>query len=352
MRISIENFTKTFGETTVIENMSLDIASGEMLALLGPSGCGKSTTLFAVCGIHRMDGGRLLFGGEDVTAVSSQNRNVGVVFQNYALYPHMNVYQNIAFPLKVRKESKAEIDRKVQEIAGLVHIGELLERRPVQLSGGQQQRVALARALVRKPDILLLDEPLANLDAKLRLEMRSEIRRIQQQTGITAILVTHDQVEAMSMCDRIAIMDKGQIVQLSAPKEMYEDPKSDFVAGFLGNPPIAFLEGLAGEGGFRLAKSDITLPVPSGIAVPAAGAAMRLGIRPEFFQPGHALKVPGRISFVETQGREELYDVTLENGSVLRSIQPQGGGFQLGQEVSWGISQDRILAFGPDGNRL
>jgi len=352
MRISIENFTKTFGDTKVIDNMSLEIRSGEMLALLGPSGCGKSTTLFAICGIHRMNEGHLLFGDKDVTRVSSQKRNVGVVFQNYALYPHMDVFDNIAFPLKVRKESKAEISRKVEEIANLVHIGELLKRRPAQLSGGQQQRVALARALVREPDILLLDEPLANLDAKLRLEMRSEIRRIQQQTGITAVLVTHDQVEAMSMCDRIAIMDKGQIVQLSSPKDMYEDPSSDFVAGFLGNPPIAFLEGSAGEGGFRLAESEITLPLPAGISVPGPGETMRCGIRPEFFQPDNRLKVKGRISFVETQGREELYDVTLENGSVLRSIQSQGGGFQVGDEVNWGIDQDHILAFGPNGARL
>jgi len=352
MRISIENFTKTFGDTTVIKEMSLEIKDGEMLALLGPSGCGKSTTLFAICGIHRMDGGRLLFGDVDVTEISSQKRNVGVVFQNYALYPHMNVYDNIAFPLKVRKESKADIDCQVQEIAELVHIGELLQRRPAQLSGGQQQRVALARALIRKPDILLLDEPLANLDAKLRLEMRSEIRRIQLQTGITAVLVTHDQVEAMSMCDRIAIMDNGRIVQLSTPKEMYENPSSDFVAGFLGNPPIAFLDGSAGGGGFRLANSEITLPVPSGIALPDHGSPMRFGIRPEFFQPEHALKVKGKVSFVETQGREELYDVTLENGAVLRSIQPHGAGFQLGDEVAWGIAQDKILAFGPDGGRL
>ncbi|AQQ03661.1 ABC transporter ATP-binding protein [Roseibium algicola] len=352
MRIALENFTKKFGETTVIDNMSLTIDSGEMLALLGPSGCGKSTTLFAVCGIHRMDGGRLLFGERDVTTVPSQQRNVGVVFQNYALYPHMTVHENIAFPLKVRRENKADIDRKVQEIASLVQIGELMARRPVQLSGGQQQRVALARALVREPDILLLDEPLANLDAKLRLEMRSEIRRIQQETGITAVLVTHDQVEAMSMCDRIAIMKKGEIVQLSSPSEMYDNPSSDFVAGFLGNPPIAFLDGATEEGGFRLANSKVKLPIPSGIAAPGHGAPMRLGIRPEFFQPDHPLKVTGKVSFVEIQGREELYDVTLENGAVLRSIQPHGGNYKLGDEVTWGIAEDRILAFGPDGGRL
>ncbi|MEP0451633.1 MAG: ABC transporter ATP-binding protein [Roseibium sp.] len=352
MRIALENFTKTFGDTAVIENMNLEIASGEMLALLGPSGCGKSTTLFAVCGIHRMDGGRLLFGEKDVTSVPSQNRNVGVVFQNYALYPHMNIYENIAFPLKIRKDNKQTIDEKVREIAELVHIPELLDRQPVQLSGGQQQRVALARALVREPDVLLLDEPLANLDAKLRLEMRSEIRRIQQKTGITAILVTHDQVEAMSMCDRIAIMDKGQIVQLSTPKDMYENPASEFVAGFMGNPPISFLDGTVDENELRLARSSQSLPLSSKINQPNSGEALRLGIRPEHFQPNYPAKLSGKISFIETQGREVLYDVTLENGDVLRSIQSSGKPHTIGEMVTWGIDPEKTLAFAANGARL
>lgn len=352
MRISIKNFTKTFGDTTVIKDMSLEIESGEMLALLGPSGCGKSTTLFSICGIHRMNAGRLQFGDKDVSKQPPQERNVGVVFQNYALYPHMDVHANIAFPLKVRKEPRTEIERKVREIAALVHIEELLQRKPSQLSGGQQQRVALARALVRKPDILLLDEPLANLDAKLRLEMRSEIRRIQQQTGITAVLVTHDQVEAMSMCDRIALMNKGDIVQVCRPKEMYDNPASDFVAGFLGNPPIAFLDGIAKDGEIRLANSEVGLPLPSNITAPSDGTQLRLGIRPEFFQPQNDLKVTGKVSFVETQGREDLFDVTLANGAILRSIQSRGGDIKLGDEVTWGISREHILAFGPSGERL
>ncbi|MEJ8472814.1 ABC transporter ATP-binding protein [Roseibium algae] len=352
MRIQLENFTKTFGTTNVIEDMSLDIASGEMLALLGPSGCGKSTTLFAICGIHKMDGGRLLFGERDVTTVPSQGRNVGVVFQNYALYPHMSIYENIAFPLKIRKQNKHDIDRKVSAIADLVHITELLDRKPAQLSGGQQQRVALARALVREPDVLLLDEPLANLDAKLRLEMRSEIRRIQQQTGITAILVTHDQVEAMSMCDRIAIMNKGSIVQLSEPRYMYDNPASAFVAGFMGNPPISFVEGVVEDSLVRLANSSITLPLPASIQIPNQGAPIKLGIRPEHFQPGQSASLPGKVSFIETQGREVLYDVTLENGAVLRSIQATSDILEIGSEVSWGLIQDKILAFGPEGERL
>ena len=241
MRILLDHFSKSFGTAKVIEDMNLEIQDGEMLALLGPSGCGKSTTLFSICGIHRVTGGRILFGENDVTDVASQLRNVGVVFQSYALYPHMTVRQNIAFPLQVKGLPTAEIKRQVDGIAELSISRNCSHRRPAELSGGQQQRVALARAFVRKPDVLLLDEPLANLDAKLRLEMRSEIRRLQLETGITAILVTHDQVEAMSMCDRIAIMNAGEIVQIATPTEMYHNPATQFVAGFLGNPPIAFI---------------------------------------------------------------------------------------------------------------
>ena len=282
MRVRLDKFTKRFGSVTVIENLSLDINSGEMLALLGPSGCGKSTTLFAICGIHLMDEGRLLFGDRDVTSLPSQKRQVGVVFQNYALYPHMNVYDNIAFPLRVRKDKEKDIRRQVHEVAELVHVPELLERKPAQLSGGQQQRVALARALVRRPDILLLDEPLANLDTKLRLEMRSEIRRIQQETGITAVLVTHDQVEAMSMCDRIAIMRDGEIVQLGKPDEMYKNPVSDFVAGFLGNPPISFVNAEFSNGLFQMLNSTQTLSLSHISESLTTGDQVRLGIRPDF----------------------------------------------------------------------
>ena len=255
MDIRIERFSKGFGGgPAVIEEMDLHVADGEMLALLGPSGCGKSTTLFAICGIHRMNRGRLRFGARDVTELPAQGREVGVVFQSYALYPHMSAGENIGFPLRMRGEDAAKIRRKVAEMADLVHIGELLERRPAELSGGQQQRVALARALIRRPGVLLMDEPLANLDAKLRLEMRSEIKRIQRETGITAILVTHDQVEAMSMCDRIALMRAGRIVQIGTPLEMYREPETDYVASFLGNPPIAFLDGVLEGGHFRAAS--------------------------------------------------------------------------------------------------
>ncbi|RXT30507.1 ABC transporter ATP-binding protein [Rhizobium leguminosarum] len=351
MRILLDNFSKSFGSTKVIENMQLEVGDGEMLALLGPSGCGKSTTLFAVCGIHRPTSGRILFGDRDVTDLPSQARNVGVVFQSYALYPHMTVAENIGFPLKVKGMPAAEIRKEVDRIAALVHIGNLMGRRPAELSGGQQQRVALARALIRKPDVLLLDEPLANLDAKLRLEMRSEIRRLQRETGITAILVTHDQVEAMSMCDRIAIMKEGEIVQIATPAEMYNDPKTAFVAGFLGNPPITFLRGVVDKGAFIIPESEIRVPLPDSVGA-AEGTKLMLGVRPEHFTPTGDIAVPGKVTFAETQGRENLYDVALAGGPLLRSIQPVRSDIHVGDEVRWAIDSSGIFVFDENGRRL
>ena len=353
MEIVLENFTKRFGEMTVIENMNLKINEGEMLALLGPSGCGKSTTLFAICGIHKLNGGSVYFDGQDVTLMPTQQRNIGVVFQSFALYPHMTVFQNIAFPLTVRKEDKLTIKKNVGEMAELVHIEELLERLPEQLSGGQQQRVALARALVRRPGALLLDEPLANLDAKLRLEMRSEIRRVQLETGISAILVTHDQVEAMSMSDRIAIMKEGKILQVATPTEMYQSPENDFVASFLGNPPIAILDGTVSGGNVQIRGNQIELPLPESIQKPDNGSTIGVGIRPENYQPELPFKITGTISFVEIQGRENLYDIRLKDGSLLRSIQSANvSPLSTGTEVDWGVNPEQLFFFDNSGKRL
>ncbi len=352
MRILLDKFTKKFGDLTVIDEMDLEVHDGEMVALLGGSGCGKSTTLFAICGIHKVNGGRILFGDRDVTNITSQERNVGVVFQSFALYPHMDVAHNIGFPLKLRKESATEIKRKVDEIAEMVHIEALLGRRPGELSGGQQQRVALARALIRRPDVLLLDEPLANLDATLRLEMRSEIRRIQRETGITAVLVTHDQVEAMSMCDRIAIMDAGKILQITEPKDMYENPVSDYVAGFLGSPPIAFLNGQIQNGRFVEPATGSKIPVSKSISASHAGRDVRIGIRPEYFQPGDGALITGTVSMIEAQGRETLYVVTLADGTVLRSIQGSHSTVKIGDQVSWGVKADHVLVFDQDGSLI
>lgn len=323
------------------------------MALLGPSGCGKSTTLFAICGIQKLNGGSVYFDGQDVTLMPTQQRNIGVVFQSFALYPHMTVFQNIAFPLTVRKEDKLTIKKNVGEMAELVHIEELLERRPEQLSGGQQQRVALARALIRKPGALLMDEPLANLDAKLRLEMRSEIRRVQLETGISAVLVTHDQVEAMSMSDRIAIMKDGKILQVASPDEMYQRPENDFIAGFLGNPPIAFLDGIISAGNVKISSGNIEFPCPENIEKLPDGSHISVGIRPEFYQPGNPYKISGTVSFVEIQGRENLYDIRLKDGSLLRSIQSANvSPLSSGTEVDWGVNPEQLFFFDNSGKRL
>lgn len=350
MGIQIHHLTKRFGETPVIDNMSLDVAPGEMIALLGPSGCGKSTTLFAISGIHRADHGQILISGRDVTQAPPQERNVGVTFQSYALYPHMTVEQNVGFPLKVRRETAAEIKRKVAEIAELVRIGELLQRKPAELSGGQQQRVSLARAIVRRPDVLLMDEPLANLDAGLRINMRSEIRRIQQEAGITAVLVTHDQVEAMSMCDRIAIMQHGKVVQVDAPVQMYRNPSSAFVAQFLGNPPISFLEGVLDA--HRFVSPGAQIALAPGAAHHSGNRAVRVGLRPEHVEVKAEGENVATVSFIEHQGREILYDLQLKNGGIVRTLQPARVDLKLGDAVRWQVAPENVLVFDEKGDRL
>ncbi len=352
MEIRLENFSKSFGPVKVIEDMDLTIGDCEMVALLGPSGCGKTTTLYAVCGIHRVTSGRIWFGDKDVTDLPPQKKNVGVVFQSFALYPHLSVFENIAFPLRIRKDGSAEIERLVKEMAGVLHMEELLDRRPGQLSGGQQQRVALARALVRQPDVLLMDEPLANLDAGLRLEMRSEIRRIQRENGCTSILVTHDQVEAMSMCDRIALMNDGKIQQIGTPDEMYQQPRNRFVAGFIGNPPISFCDGVIQDHRFVTEGLDFDLPDRFEAASITAGQKVTIGVRPEYVRPEFAVPIEGEITFVESQGREVLYDLTLAGGKVFRSIQGGGPKFKIGENVRWGIDIGATFFFDERGNRI
>src|SRR5688572_12532551 len=247
-RVEFRNVAKRFGDVEVIPGMSLTIEDGEFVALLGPSGCGKSTSLFMLAGIYLPSGGELLFDDHVVNEVEAKDRNVGIVFQSYALYPHMSVRDNILFPLRFKKTPREDALRRVGAAADLVHVGELLERRPNELSGGQQQRVALARALVKEPQLLLLDEPLSNLDATLRLTMRSEIKSLQRQLGVTTILVTHDQLEATTMADRIICMRHGRMEQQGSPDDLYLRPNSLFVASFIGAPPINLLPAVA-EGG-------------------------------------------------------------------------------------------------------
>ncbi len=282
MEIRLENLTKIFvdkqkNETRAIDNLNIVIESGKLVGLLGPSGCGKSTTLFAIAGLHEPTDGRIYFGDEDVTRLSPDKRGIGLVFQNYALYPHMTVKQNIMFPLENLKVSREEALERTQEMADLVGIGNLLERKPAQLSGGQQQRVAIARSLVKMPRVLLLDEPLSNLDARLRLQMREEIKRIQRETGITTIFVTHDQEEAMSISDQIVIMETGKEMQRGRPQDIYNYPNNIFVAKFLGNPPINIFRGTIKNNYLYYGSKKLLAKV-------APDGDYDVGIRPEDFK--------------------------------------------------------------------
>ena len=257
MEIKLQNIRKRFGETVALDDLSLEFCDGKLTTLLGPSGCGKSTLLNLISGILPPTSGSIYFGDRDVTSLSPDKRNIGLVFQNYALYPHMTVGENIAFPLEIKKVSKKERMERAAEFAKLLRIEDYFTRKPSQLSGGQQQRVAIARALAKEPEILLLDEPLSNLDARLRLEMREEIRRLQMETGITTIFVTHDQEEALSISDHILLLKKGRIQQYGLPQELYDEPCNPFVADFLGNPPINLYEGIV-DGNRVILQGDNT----------------------------------------------------------------------------------------------
>ena len=303
MELRLENLVKDFPGTRAVDTGELTILDGKLTGLLGPSGCGKSTLLYLISGLQKPTSGRIYFGDRDVTDLPPEKREIGLVFQNYALYPHMTVAQNIAFPLVNRKVKKAEIQERTAKMAALVQIEELLNRKPSQLSGGQQQRVAIARALVKRPEILLLDEPLSNLDARLRLEMREEIRRIQTETGVTTVFVTHDQEEAMSITDEIILMKKGVVQQQCDPQRMYLDPANQFVASFLGSPPIDY---------FHFPMRDGRLWITESYSLPMNirhDGGILTGIRPEAWGRGNDLQV--QIQTVEHRGKETLVTFAL-----------------------------------------
>ena len=309
MKIVLQNLTKKFPgrgkkqeEVIAVNNFDFEIPDGELVGLLGPSGCGKSTTLNLICGLQKPTDGKIYFGEDDVTNLPPENRGVGLVFQNYALYPHLTVQKNIQFPLEnlkgADKLSKAQMQEKVMEAAKLVQIEGLMDRKPSELSGGQQQRVAIARALVKMPRVLLLDEPLSNLDARLRLQTREEIRRIQKKTGITTVFVTHDQEEAMSISDRIVVMKDGVVQQIGKPQDVYDSPVNLFVAKFLGTPPINVFEGTVRQEMLYIGE-DAVLPVPG---IPEGDVTV--GIRPEGFIPDENGPLHCTLSRVEVMGRD------------------------------------------------
>ena len=310
MKVELQNLTKIFpsrnkksGEEVVaVNDFTFTIPDGKLVGLLGPSGCGKSTTLYMISGLQKPSSGKIFFGEEDVTDLSPENRGVGLVFQNYALYPHLTVKQNIMFPLQnlrgADKLAKEEMQERALEAARLVQIDELMDRKPSELSGGQQQRVAIARALVKMPRVLLLDEPLSNLDARLRLQTREEIRRIQKETGITTVFVTHDQEEAMSISDMIVVMKLGILQQIGKPQEIYDDPTNLFVAKFLGTPPINVFKGTVKDG--QLYLGDAAVLDVNGVE----DQDVTVGIRPEGFIPDANGKLVCKLNNVEVMGRD------------------------------------------------
>ena len=310
MKVVLQNLTKIFPsrdkktgkEVVAVDDFTFEIPDGKLIGLLGPSGCGKSTTLYMISGLQKPTSGRIFFGDDDVTDLSTENRGIGLVFQSYALYPHMTVKQNIQFPLQnlkgAEKLSKEQMEARALEAAKLVQIDGLMDRKPSELSGGQQQRVAIARALVKMPRVLLLDEPLSNLDARLRLQTREEIRRIQKETGITTVFVTHDQEEAMSISDMIVVMKEGRVQQTGKPQEVYDDPVNLFVAKFLGTPPINVLEGSV-KAGKLFIGGDPVMEV-SGVE----DQNVFVGIRPEGFEPDEKGPLHCGLTNIEVMGRD------------------------------------------------
>jgi len=305
--------SKSFGAYQALAPLDLHVPDGKFLALLGPSGCGKTTALRLLAGLERPSGGRIFIGERDVTFAPTKERDIAMVFQSYALYPHLKVADNIAYPLRVRKVDPAERKRQVLKVAELLGLADFLERRPAQLSGGQRQRVALARAIIRRPLAFLMDEPLSNLDAQLRLQMRIEIKRLQRELAATMLYVTHDQVEAMTMADMIAVMHRGQLQQLAPPAEIYARPANLFVATFCGSPPMNVLAGDVADGSFHRPSGAVAMP-SSGHRGPA-----KLGFRPEhaeLVESSTSGSLPGEIYVVEPLGNETLVTVKTDDALV------------------------------------
>ena len=353
MKVVLENLTKIFpsrnkdgSEVVAVNNFTFEIPDGKLIGLLGPSGCGKSTTLYMICGLQAATSGRIYFGDDDVTNLEPESRGVGLVFQNYALYPHMTVKQNILFPLQNLKGedklSKDEMLERTYNVAKLVQIDELMNRKPSELSGGQQQRVAIARALVKMPRVLLLDEPLSNLDARLRLQTREEIKRIQKSTGITTVFVTHDQEEAMSISDMIVVMKKGLIQQIGKPQDVYDSPVNLFVAKFLGTPPINVFNGRVENGAIYIGEDKVASA--NGIE----NQEVIIGIRPEGFilKENGALKL--KLANVEVMGRDVSVVSTKEESAnpIIRSIIDADNKIEEGkEEVTFDIKPNKIFIF-------
>ena len=339
--VLLRNVVKRFDEVEAVRSIDLDIRSSELVVLVGPSGCGKSTTLRMIAGLEEVTSGEIFIGGELVNDLPPKDRDIAMVFQNYALYPHMTAFENMAFGLRLRKFSKSEIRARVEDAARILDITDLLLRRPKQLSGGQRQRVAMGRAIVRHPKVFLFDEPLSNLDAKLRVQMRTEIKRVHQKVKTTTVYVTHDQVEAMTLADRVVVMNRGQVEQIGAPQELYHHPRTRFVAGFIGSPAMNFLPCRLEQNGvgMRVRVSDtVVLPVPEASAARYRGAIGRdllFGLRPEHIteprrndgsEARRGREFSATLDVIEPMGMETMVYFSLGGTEVCGRVSPENAG--------------------------
>ena len=349
--VDIAGVRKSFGTTEVLHGVDVEIPDGEFVVLVGPSGCGKSTLLRLIAGLDEISAGEISIDGRVMNFVHPKERDIAMVFQNYALYPHMTVYQNMAFSLRLRRASREEMDRAVAKAAGILNLGEFLDRYPRQLSGGQRQRVAMGRAIVRDPKVFLFDEPLSNLDAKLRVQMRAEIKELHQNLKTTTVYVTHDQIEAMTMADRMVIMNAGQVEQIGAPLEVYDTPANRFVAGFIGSPAMNFLEGTVRDGAVETATGVmLALPKSHGIE---NGRRITYGVRPEHLALGSSTcGIAVEVSVIEPTGSETLV-VGRMGGEEIHAVFHERHAFAPGEQIRVVPDLDRIHLFAQeDGVRL
>ena len=348
--VRLENITKGYKNVRALRDVSFDIRDGEFFVLLGPTGAGKTTTLRVIAGLEAQDSGSVTFDGQSVDGLAPADRDVAFVFQQYSLYPTMTVFDNLAFPLRspLRKTPDAEIRQRVTEAAEKLRITHLLERKTERLSGGEMQRVSIGRAIVRQPRIFLMDEPLSNLDAKLRESLRVELEHIQKTQGSTTLFVTHDQVEALTLADRIAILRNGRIVQIGTPRDIYERPADLFVAQLVGTPRINLLNAAQADGAVHITGSPIVLPVPAGAQLPAA---LTFGVRPEDVQPDPVGAFRGEVALLEPLGAETILHIRCGEQTLLSSV---GGmaSFVIGEHVHFDIVRHRLHFFDPSGNRI
>ena len=350
-KVQLRGITKSYANLEVIHGIDIDIADGEFIVIVGPSGCGKSTLLRMVAGLEAITGGEVVIGDRVVNKLEPKDRDIAMVFQNYALYPHMTVFQNMAYGLKIRGLSRTDIDAQVKRAAEILELGPLLERKPRQLSGGQRQRVAMGRAIVREPAVFLFDEPLSNLDAKLRVQMRLEIQKLHRRLGTTSLYVTHDQVEAMTLAQRMIVMNAGRAEQIGTPMEVYQNPASVFVAGFIGSPAMNFLDG-KGEGAGR-----VVLDGGGSVVIPGkieAGRRVTVGIRPEHLAPckPSEANLVGSVEVVEALGADTLIHVTIAGRSIIARL-AQGAHAEIGEPIALAAVRDKVYVFDADtGARL